>query len=92
MQDHGYDILLTDFTQTIWQRLPCLSMCDLSPRYSEMNFYAIDSISNEHLSCYLQVPLGLVQGRVTHMVWPPHKIGQVEKRLPEGRVMPLRLC
>uniref|UniRef100_A0ACD6AGX9 Uncharacterized protein n=1 Tax=Avena sativa TaxID=4498 RepID=A0ACD6AGX9_AVESA len=34
------------------------------------------------------VPLGLVRGRVTHVVWPPHKIGRVDKRMPEGRVMP----
>ncbi|CAM0947465.1 unnamed protein product [Alopecurus aequalis] len=39
---------------------------------------------------YGPVPLGLVQGRVTHVVWPPHKIGRVEKRMPEGRVMPQR--
>uniref|UniRef100_A0ACD6A1S8 Uncharacterized protein n=2 Tax=Avena sativa TaxID=4498 RepID=A0ACD6A1S8_AVESA len=40
--------------------------------------------------CYGPVPLGLVQGRVTHVVWPPHKIGRVDKRMPEGRVMPQR--
>lgn len=39
---------------------------------------------------YGPIPLGLVQGRVTHVVWPPHKIGRVNKRLPEGRVMPQR--
>uniref|UniRef100_A0A453LBP3 Uncharacterized protein n=1 Tax=Aegilops tauschii subsp. strangulata TaxID=200361 RepID=A0A453LBP3_AEGTS len=38
----------------------------------------------------MQVPLGLVQGRVTHVVWPPRKIGRVDKRVPEGRVMPQR--
>ncbi|CAM0947459.1 unnamed protein product [Alopecurus aequalis] len=31
---------------------------------------------------YGPVPLGLVQGRVTHVVWPPHKMGQVEKDGP----------
>lgn len=32
------------------------------------------------------IPLGLVQGRVTHIIWPPSKIGQVERRIPEGRI------
>ena len=36
---------------------------------------------------YGPVPLGLVQGRVTHVVWPPRKIGRVDQRVPEGRVM-----
>ncbi|KAK1646875.1 hypothetical protein QYE76_064680 [Lolium multiflorum] len=39
---------------------------------------------------YGPIPLGLVRGRVTHVVWPPHKFGRVDKRLPEGRVMPQR--
>ncbi|KAM3258929.1 hypothetical protein ACQJBY_050599 [Aegilops geniculata] len=39
---------------------------------------------------YGPVPLGLVQGRVTHVVWPPRKIGRVDRRVPEGRVMPQR--
>ncbi|XP_037441954.1 mitochondrial inner membrane protease subunit 2-like [Triticum dicoccoides] len=40
---------------------------------------------------YGPVPLGLVQGRVTHVVWPPSKMGRVHKRVPsEGRVMPQR--
>ncbi|KAJ7961249.1 putative Mitochondrial inner membrane protease subunit [Quillaja saponaria] len=31
------------------------------------------------------IPLGLVQGRVTHVVWPPQRIGAVEtKTRPEG--------
>ena len=33
-----------------------------------------------------QIPLGLVQGRVTHIIWPPSKIGQVERKMPEGRM------
>ncbi|KAF8721298.1 hypothetical protein HU200_023229 [Digitaria exilis] len=32
------------------------------------------------------IPLGLVQGRVTHIIWPPSKIGQVERKMPEGRI------
>ncbi|KAF7061190.1 hypothetical protein CFC21_067905 [Triticum aestivum] len=42
---------------------------------------------------YGPVPLGLVQGRVTHVVWPPSKMGRVDKRVPSegrGRVMPQR--
>lgn len=28
------------------------------------------------------IPLGLVQGRVTHIVWPPQRVGKVETRVP----------
>eukprot|EP00850_Spirogloea_muscicola_P015388 SM000117S25508 [mRNA] locus=s117:199314:200425:+ [translate_table: standard] len=34
-----------------------------------------------------QVPLALIEGRVTHIVWPPQRIGRVESHLPEGRVL-----
>ncbi|XP_054780251.1 uncharacterized protein LOC129287976 [Prosopis cineraria] len=30
------------------------------------------------------IPLGLVGGRVTHIVWPPQRIGAVKKTPPEG--------
>lgn len=36
---------------------------------------------------YGPIPLGLMQGRVTHIVWPPNRIGPVERKIPEGRVM-----
>ncbi|GMP51142.1 hypothetical protein CsSME_00017492 [Camellia sinensis var. sinensis] len=29
------------------------------------------------------IPLGLVQGRVTHIVWPPRRVGKVERRIPQ---------
>lgn len=32
------------------------------------------------------VPLGLARGRVTHIVWPPHRIGRVERIVPRDRV------
>jgi len=32
------------------------------------------------------VPLGLVQGRVTHVIWPPERVGAIEKRYPKERV------
>ncbi|GMN59581.1 hypothetical protein TIFTF001_028672 [Ficus carica] len=32
------------------------------------------------------VPLGLAAGRVTHVVWPPQRIGAVERRVPEERI------
>ncbi|XP_028086655.1 mitochondrial inner membrane protease subunit 2 isoform X1 [Camellia sinensis] len=32
---------------------------------------------------YRQIPLGLVQGRVTHIVWPPRRVGKVERRIPQ---------
>ncbi|KAL9242394.1 hypothetical protein vseg_016396 [Gypsophila vaccaria] len=32
------------------------------------------------------VPLGLAQGRVTHILWPPQRIGKVEKEVPQQRL------
>nr|CAD1835805.1 unnamed protein product [Ananas comosus var. bracteatus] len=32
------------------------------------------------------IPLGLVRGRVTHVVWPPWRMSQVERKMPEGRI------
>ncbi|KAK3143125.1 hypothetical protein QOZ80_4BG0358710 [Eleusine coracana subsp. coracana] len=37
---------------------------------------------------YGPVPLGLMHGKVTHVVWPPNRIGRVERKMPEGRIMP----
>lgn len=34
------------------------------------------------------IPLGLVSGRVTHIIWPPSKIGKLERKMPEGRISP----
>ncbi|KAI5057324.1 hypothetical protein GOP47_0027339 [Adiantum capillus-veneris] len=33
------------------------------------------------------IPLALVKGRVTHKIWPPNRVGRVERVLPGGRVM-----
>lgn len=33
------------------------------------------------------IPLALVRGRVTHKIWPPSRVGRVERILPAGRVM-----
>lgn len=33
------------------------------------------------------IPLALVKGRVTHKIWPPNRVGRVERNLPAGRVM-----
>jgi len=38
---------------------------------------------------YGPVPMGLLQGRVTHIIWPPQRIGRVDRKMPEGRIMPL---
>ncbi|XP_072975692.1 uncharacterized protein [Typha angustifolia] len=35
------------------------------------------------------IPLGLVQGRVTHVIWPPQRISRIERKIAEGRVSPL---
>ncbi|KAL2500541.1 mitochondrial inner membrane protease subunit 2 [Forsythia ovata] len=32
------------------------------------------------------IPLGLVCGRVTHVVWPPHRIGKVDRKITEHRL------
>ncbi|XP_058214485.1 uncharacterized protein LOC131325977 [Rhododendron vialii] len=32
------------------------------------------------------IPLGLVQGRVTHIVWPPQRVGKVATRVPQDRL------
>uniref|UniRef100_A0ACD5WQK6 Uncharacterized protein n=1 Tax=Avena sativa TaxID=4498 RepID=A0ACD5WQK6_AVESA len=34
------------------------------------------------------IPLGLIKGRVTHIIWPPSKMGRVERKWPQGRVLP----
>ncbi|KAL8132520.1 uncharacterized protein LOC141712105 [Apium graveolens] len=31
------------------------------------------------------VPLGLIKGRATHIIWPPKRIGRVEQRIRQGR-------
>ncbi|WOL00064.1 hypothetical protein Cni_G08777 [Canna indica] len=34
------------------------------------------------------IPLGLIQGRVTHVIWPPQRIRKVERKMVPGRVSP----
>ncbi|KAL8152514.1 hypothetical protein V2J09_010274 [Rumex salicifolius] len=33
------------------------------------------------------IPLGLALGRVTHIIWPPQRIGQVERRISHDRLV-----
>ncbi|CAO2822778.1 unnamed protein product [Amaranthus hypochondriacus] len=35
---------------------------------------------------YGPVPLGLAQGRVTHVLWPPQRMGKVERVVPQHRL------
>ncbi|CAM8971491.1 unnamed protein product [Rhodiola kirilowii] len=35
------------------------------------------------------IPLGLIRGRVTHVVWPPQRVGAVERKVPHNRLVPL---
>lgn len=35
------------------------------------------------------IPMGLVGGRVTHIIWPPQRTGRVESKIPPGRVSSL---
>ncbi|XP_006653159.1 mitochondrial inner membrane protease subunit 2-like isoform X2 [Oryza brachyantha] len=46
-----------------------------------------DSPCSRDSRSYGPIPLGLMQGRVTYIVWPPNRIGPVERKMPEGRVM-----
>ncbi|XWS67224.1 hypothetical protein CRYUN_Cryun05aG0269500 [Craigia yunnanensis] len=34
------------------------------------------------------VPLGLVNGRVTHILWPPHRVGSIDRKIIQHRVSP----
>ncbi|KAG0456216.1 hypothetical protein HPP92_024004 [Vanilla planifolia] len=31
------------------------------------------------------IPMGLIRGRVTHVIWPPHRIGKVERKMQAGK-------
>ncbi|KAH0450502.1 hypothetical protein IEQ34_021194 [Dendrobium chrysotoxum] len=32
------------------------------------------------------IPLGLIRGRVTHVIWPPQRVGKVERKMRPGRI------
>ncbi|KAL0906992.1 hypothetical protein M5K25_025527 [Dendrobium thyrsiflorum] len=32
------------------------------------------------------IPLGLIRGRVTHVIWPPQRVGKVERKMKPGRI------
>ncbi|AES93821.2 putative signal peptidase I [Medicago truncatula] len=42
-----------------------------------------NAASSTDSKSYGPVPLGLVRGRVTHVVWPPQRIGAVKNTTPE---------
>ncbi|XP_071738819.1 uncharacterized protein [Rutidosis leptorrhynchoides] len=29
-------------------------------------------------------PLGLIRGRVTHIIWPPQRAGKIDRKFPQG--------
>lgn len=35
----------------------------------------------------VQVPLALIEGRVSYVLWPPSRISHVESRQPPGRIL-----
>lgn len=35
----------------------------------------------------LQVPLALIEGRVTHVLWPPSRMSSVSSFTPPGRLL-----
>ncbi|GMY25485.1 mitochondrial inner membrane protease subunit 2 [Fagus crenata] len=45
-----------------------------------------NSASSMDSRSFGSIPLGLIQGRVTHVLWPPQRIGVVERRYPQERV------
>eukprot|EP00898_Chlorokybus_atmophyticus_P008305 jgi/Chlat1/8476/Chrsp80S07872 len=45
---------------------------------------AANSSDSNH---YGPVPLALIEGRVTHIIWPLDRIGRIESKVPEGRVL-----
>ncbi|XP_071734650.1 uncharacterized protein [Rutidosis leptorrhynchoides] len=30
------------------------------------------------------IPLGLIRGRVTHIIWPPQRAGKIDRKFPQG--------
>ncbi|KAL8196780.1 hypothetical protein R6Q57_024482 [Mikania cordata] len=34
---------------------------------------------------YGSIPLGLIEGRVTHVIWPPQRIKKVDRRIPQDK-------
>lgn len=34
------------------------------------------------------VPLALVEGRISYVLWPPSKVGNVQSCLPFGKILP----
>ncbi|KAK9061349.1 hypothetical protein SSX86_018530 [Deinandra increscens subsp. villosa] len=30
------------------------------------------------------IPLGLIRGRVTHVIWPPQRVGKIDQKLPRN--------
>ncbi|XP_004511435.1 uncharacterized protein [Cicer arietinum] len=40
-------------------------------------------VSSSDSKSYGPIPLGLIRGRVTHVVWPPQRIGAVKSTTPE---------
>nr|XP_043634423.1 mitochondrial inner membrane protease subunit 2-like [Erigeron canadensis] len=30
------------------------------------------------------IPLGLIRGRVTHIIWPPQRVRKIERKFPQG--------
>ncbi|KAM7467985.1 hypothetical protein LguiB_015547 [Lonicera macranthoides] len=43
-----------------------------------------NSASSFDSRSYGPIPLGLIQGRATHIIWPPQRIGKVDRRIPQG--------
>uniref|UniRef100_A0AAU7LJP3 Mitochondrial inner membrane protease subunit 2 n=1 Tax=Hippophae rhamnoides TaxID=193516 RepID=A0AAU7LJP3_9ROSA len=42
-------------------------------------------------NAYGPIPLGLIKGRVTRIVWPPQRISPVERRIPADRISAYRV-
>ncbi|CAD7697356.1 unnamed protein product [Ostreobium quekettii] len=45
------------------------------------------SVKGVHSYADCAVPLALLEGRVSHIIWPPSRMGEVESYVPPGRVI-----
>lgn len=67
-----------------WYNCPVRQQCVALP--ADLVWCAAAAADHAARPC-VQVHLGLLQGRVTYVVWPPSRIGRVDSSLPAHRVL-----
>jgi hypothetical protein len=83
---HSFEYLKFPF------QLRACNLCSGFSRFCSCSFHDICSRPIDlNLKVFsvdmMQIPLGLMKGKVTHVLWPPHRFGPVQSHLPEGRVL-----